>query len=459
VQAARRDPAARQQQDARDGWRPLSGSLRDLPAVTHERMQEIAVYLWHRNPLGRRIINVQAEWMVGEGASFSVPDPRAQALLKEFWELNRWDISLASVVIELGIFGEECVPCFPNPYSGVIKTGLLDPTWIQEVVPNPDDATQPIGIIQKQHTSGGVERRWKTVLRREDEAMLSPWALKERERFADGEILFTAINKLRTATRGVSDLFCLADWVDGYEQVLFGDMIRSNALNKFVWDYKFTGWDQDEIDEFMAGLQSPRPLSSFGHNESVERTLVGPPAGAASSMAESSRTLRNHVLGGAGQPEHWYGGGGDVNRSTADSMDASVGVKTLTAKQTQLKWMIRDRLLAQVDRGIRVGYLRDTPEVRDVTVTLPDLSTLDVSRISAGMQGIVNGLVMGQQGGFVDEETPAKFVAALGKHVGVEVDAEQMLKRARQQRAGRAADDVAQVYDGRLRGRRGQRAV
>jgi len=445
--AQRRDPAARHVRDYAEGWRPLSGSIRDLPAVTHERMQEIAVYLWHRNPLGRRIINAQAEWMIGEGVTISVEDPRADELLRRHWSANRWDQQLPQLVNELGCFGEDFAPVFANPFSGLVKYGVLDPTWVQEVVPSPDDATTPIGVVQKAHTAGGAERRYRTLLRREDEEWLSPAALRERERFGDGEILVTGVNKLRTATRGISDLFALADWLDGYEQLLFADLIRTKAISHYFWDYELSGFNQAEIDAYMAELPPPRPLSSFGHNEKVKRTLVGG-GEKSTSGAETTRTFRNHIAGGAGQPEHWYGGGGDVNRSTADSMDGHT-VKTLTARQTGLRWMIEDRLHAQVDRGIRVGYLRDTPEARAITVTMPDLSTKDVSRIASALQAIANAVAVAQTGGFVDQETGARLVAALATHVGLEVDAEEMLARARTQRSESAADDLARIYDQR----------
>ncbi|HEX6039133.1 hypothetical protein [Longimicrobium sp.] len=449
--AARRSPAARQMRDAAEGWQPLSGSARDLPGVTHQRMQEIAAYLWHRNPLGKRVIDAQAEWMIGEGATFSVEDPRADALLRAHWDVNRWDMKLPQLVKELGLFGEEFAPAFQNPYSGVIKFGVLDPTWVEQVVTSPDDATMPIGVVQKAHTAGGRERRWRVLLRKEDEAWLSPAALAERERFTDGELVVTAVNKLRTATRGVSDLFALADWLDGYEQLLFADLVRTKATNHYLWDYEFTGWSQQQIDDYLAEMPPPRPLSIFGHNEKVKRTLVG---GAEKSAAasESIRSFRNHVLGGAGQPEHWYGGGGDVNRSTADSMDGHT-VKTLTARQTSLRWLIEDRLRAQIDAGIRVGYLRDTPEARAVTVTLPDLSTKDVSRVASALQSIAGAVTIAQQGGFADEETGARFMAALGTHVGLEIDPEEMLARAREQRGRNAADDLGRLYDERLAGR------
>lgn len=35
----------------------------------------------------------------------------------------------------------------------------------------------------------------------------------------------------------------------------------------------------------------------------------------AADTSESARLLRNHVLGGGTVPEHWFGGGGDVNRA------------------------------------------------------------------------------------------------------------------------------------------------
>lgn len=444
VQGAR-SLAERRRRDLEAGFRPLGGSLRDLPAITHERMIEVALHLWDRNPMGRRIIMAQAEWMIGDGVSFRAADPRTDELLRRYWALNRLDLGLMPMVCELGLFGEDFATAHARRFTGIIYQGTLDPGWVREVVPSCDNAAVSIGVIQKASAVQG-ELRWRTVLRREDEEALSPAALRERELFADGEVMHAAVNKLRLRTRGMSDLFALADWLGGYEELLFAELQRARALSFFFWDYEWTGLSQDEIDERMAELAAPRPFSNFGHNEKVKRKLVGPETHTAENDATGARLFRNHVLGGAGLPEHWYGGGGDVNRSTSDSMDATA-VKTLTARQTGLKHLIRDRLLVQVEFGIRSGYLRDTPEVRDVEVDMPDLSTLDLSRVAGGFSSILGGLAIGKREGWVANEVAARFVAALGKHLQVDIDPEEMLALAQAERKSGLADDAAAGFD------------
>jgi hypothetical protein len=442
-------PAARQRED--DGYRRLTESRRDLPAMTHDRMIEVAVYLGGRNPLARRILDLYSEWIVGEGVKLSSSDPRTKAFLLQFWNdpVNRWKRHMEVRCRELHLFGEQAWPVFGNPYSGIMRLGVLDPAQIKEVVTDPGNATVPIGVVTKGYGGGRGELRLRTVLLGPPEQVLSPHALLERERFADGEIQLHAINKLSTAKRGVSELFALADSVDGYEQLLFSMLARNRALASYFWDYELTGFSQDQINEYMAGLMPPRPFSSFGHNEKVKRRLVGPEMGSAANDNEAARLQRNHILGGAGIGEHHYGGGGDVNRSTSGSMDEAM-VKSMSSKQRRYGNVVEDTLAAQVERGIEVGFLRDTPETREFNLTWPDISTRDLSRIGAAFQAVANAAVLLRSDGLISDEVIGQFVGAMGAHIGVEVDVEDMLEKARRQQQDTLADQAGRGFDRRL---------
>src|SRR5262245_38766462 len=50
-------------------FRRLTQSERDLSEVDQQKSQELSYYLWESNPLGRRVINLTTDYIVGEGVT------------------------------------------------------------------------------------------------------------------------------------------------------------------------------------------------------------------------------------------------------------------------------------------------------------------------------------------------------------------------------------------------------
>lgn len=433
--------------DADAGWRRLSERDRDLNPIKLDRQREIAVYLWTHNPVARRIIETMVEWIVGEGVSITADDEDTKALLESMWNhpVNRWDLKLPMRVRELFLMGEQAWPVFRNQFSGVLVMGGLDPSKIKEVVTDPDNVEAPIGVIQKAPV-GHHERRLKTVLRGDELEILSPAAQRERESFTDGELFLFQVNKLSSQTRGSSELFVLADWIDAYEDLLFAMIqVEKNRAN-VLWDVELAGATDEEIQDRLKTIKPPKPLTVRVHNEKEKWTLNGAKGDSGSGSAEGARLFRNHVLGGAAIPEHWYGGGGDVNRATAAEMGTPTE-KAMTAKQKVVRYTLEDVLHAQVEAGIHAGALREHPDLRSgVGITMPDLSPRDISRVATGLQQVAAALMVARGEGWVDDATGSKVMASLISHLGVEADADEMMEAAKKG----LADDLAREHDRRL---------
>lgn len=439
-----------------EGWRRLTQDAgRDLSPITLDRQREIAVYLWERNPIARRIIEVQVEWVVGEGVQVNAKNPRTKEYLKRFWDhpVNRWDLKLPARVRELFLMGEQFWPAFQNQYSGLFSLGSLDPSRVKEVILDPDNAETVIGVITRGRTPA-EERRLSALLGGDALEILSTSALAERERLQDGELFVFQTNKLTAQSRGKSDLFALADWLEGYEQLLFSILQQEHVRSQYVWDLTMEGATKEEIEEKLANLQPPRPLSVRVHNEKEKWQLVGPEAGGASANSEHARLFRNHVLGGAAIPEHWYGGGGDVNRATAAEMSGPTE-KAMTARQRAIRYMLHDVAAVQVERGIESGALREEADSREISISMPDLSPKDVARISPSLAQLASGLTIAAQNGWVDDDTAAKVMAGVIAHLGVEADAGEMLKRASMS----LADEVIGDFERRISKRQPEEAL
>lgn len=426
-----------------DNWRRLTGdSNRDLSPMTQKRMRDMAAYLWEANQLANRLIELPIAYLLAEGVALNVGDEEHQGVLDGFWSdpINEMDIKLPKKVRELAIFGEQCWPVFTNEHSGAVRLGYLDPGLIETVVRDPDNREQPIGIVTAKDAKGQA-RRYRIIVNGDEADCFTARTQAIRATFKDGECFYFAINDL-SGTRGRSDLLSQADWLDGYDQFLFGELERSNFLRAFMWDVTLTGATPDEVAERAKKISAPRPGSVRVHNE-AEAWKAETPGLQAGDGAEMARLLRNHVLGGATIPEHWFGGGGDVNRSTGESMSEPT-LKILSMRQRVLK-----HILESVGRFVLRRWAQahqktydSADEAWQVEAVFPELTAKDTSKYASALQQVVVAVSLAMDKGLITKTTALQVINAIAGRLGVEIDAEEELAAAGAEADAAAEKDV-----------------
>ena len=349
-------------------WRPLSGDgRRDLTPLTQSRMRRLAAHLWETNLLARQLIELPIAFLLAEGVRVRVPDPQAQGWLDAWWRdpVTDMPLRLPELMRDLALTGEAAWPVFTDPLSGHVRMAYLDPGAIGTVIMDPGNASRPIGVVTAKDKKGNA-RRYRIVTGG-PETVLAPPARAIRETLADGDILYFRANARAGGSRGRSDLLTAIDWLDGYERHLYGELDRAEALRAFVWDVTVTGAKPEEIAERAAKVTAPAPGSVRVHNESENWAALAPELGGR-DLGETSRLFRNHLLGGLAIPEHWFGGGGDVNRATAAEM-GDPAFKTLKVRQRLWSEILRRAaeyaLARRLDpEGRNLGPTPPTPSSR-----------------------------------------------------------------------------------------------
>ena len=266
------------------GYRPMSPTrafgpmlaARDLNPSVQARMQQVAYYLYLVNPLAHRIVEYIKGYVVGDGVTVESEDPAAQRVIDTFWNdtVNAMDQSLPEFVKELSIFGEQCWLVTVNPLNGKARIGYMDPAEIEAIewgeLGEEGFAVQvPVAVVRRR-APGEKESRRLRIIRR-DENPDSP----DYGRLT-GECFYFAINKARTASRGISDLFAITDYLDGYDKLLFGLIDRVGFANAFIWDVQLKGATEEQIQEWLKEQRPPKPGSVRAHNEQVEWKTVSP---------------------------------------------------------------------------------------------------------------------------------------------------------------------------------------
>lgn len=442
-----REAAGSQSSDDETGWTRLSGmdgaggyNRRDLTPLSQERMQRLAEWLWQSNLLANRLTELPLAYLLAEGVSISCKDAKHQKLLDAFWNdpINNWPAKLEARVRDLALTGEQCYITHVNEASGFVRLGYLEPRRIAHVVMDPDNPEQPIGVVTQRDARGKYHKYRVAVLGDDAELFTQRTVEIRASDFPDGECLLYQVNKLPTGSRGRADLLAQIDWLDAYDEFMFGEIDRQEFLRAFVWDVTLTGADDPAVKKFDKEFKAPAPNSKFVHNDSVKLEAKTPSL-QASDSSETARLLRNQVLGGATIPEHWFGGGGDVNRNAASEMGEPT-FKIYTARQMALKRMIEEIGRFVLWKSAETGQPDWSDDAWRVTATFPELVNRDVTKFAAAFQQVVNAVVIMIDAGLLTQERGLQLIGDVASRFGQEIDAKAELAAAQAEAKKRSKD-------------------
>jgi hypothetical protein len=432
------------------GFRRITSlaTLRDLNPLMHDRMLQVCYFLRVTTPFGKRIVEIITDYTVGKGVRVTAKDPRTQQVIDDFWndEVNLMDENLSMWCDELTTFGEMCLPLARNPVSGKVRMGYIDPMNI--------DTIQFAEMATADGTAS-INVPYAVRLRREvGEVLQKPMLLVQRvedpaaENYGKlaGECFYFTLNKAKSASRGFSELFALADWIDLFDQMIFdfGDKVR--FLNSFVWHYTLSGADPKKVDEFKNKLTKdpPRQGGVMVTNEQVQIEAQTPDF-KGQDMAAGAGMVKLYGLGGAGLPATFFGDGVDANRATAVEMNAPVHRK-IQARQNHLAHCLTRVLDFVVESAQAAGVL---PQAVDTSyqIEFPEIATQDLTKGAQVLQGVAIALQAGEQGGWVTGQTAARAFHTVLAEIGVDIeDSQEEYQAAQAEKEEKAAKQQNQFF-------------
>jgi hypothetical protein len=253
------------------------------------------------------------------------------------------------------------------------------------------------------------------------------------------------VNDLSNGYRGRSDLLAQIDWLDGYDEFLFGELDRWKFIRAFIWDVTLKGATEADVIKRAKEITTPAPGSVRVHNDSEEWNAEAPDL-KANDSAEGARLFRNHILGGASMPEHWFGGGGDVNRAAAAEMGEPT-FKIYTMRQLMVKFMLEEigsYVLRKTALAEKAGDELDlSMEENTVTAEFPEMTSRDTTGYATALQQVTVGCASAIAEGLLTKLTAVRIIGAIAQRLGMKIDAEKELLEATKELDAKKAEDAA----------------
>jgi len=408
-----------------EGYRRLTGdgqARRDLEGIAQNRMFEVAYFMMDSSAMTKRMAKMDKTFLFAEEVTITSEDTQVQEIIDRTWKdpINNMPLNFPDWMMWHGILGEQLWPVTVYPQNGLIQMGYEDPAQIKDVYMSRVNRTQPVQV--EMLGTGGRPGRKMAVIRQD----LDPRS-KSYGRLV-GECFFFAINKPPNAARGRSDYLTLFDWIDGVERYGYNYLDRAEFMLNFVWDVQLQGMDEEQIRTWLRDNPAPEPGSIRAHNENVEWKAVSPDL-KANNMRAGFDMGKGFVMGAAGRPEAWFGGGGKAYQTEAEQF-GQVPIKDLDERQLYCKYIAEQVIQFSIDQAVIAGRLSAQKAETGFTVNMPEISKRDLAKMVNGIPQLATALAVAVDKGWVRNETAARTFIGVLNQMGQEVDAEEEIKEA-----------------------------
>ena len=356
-----------------------------------KKINQLARLYWIKNPLIKRAVFTQAQYVYGQGINISARHPLVNEVIQTFIddEKNQSEFTSHQARMiketELQCFANLFFVFFVNKSNGRVRIRTINMDEIEEIICNPEDAKEPWYYkrvwMQKRYDLGtGVHTDEQKIVYYPDwryrpkggyPAMIGRYPVER-----DTPVYHIKVNALSDMKFGVSEIYAAIDWARAYKEFLenWATIVKSYA--RFAWQLVAKGGTKgvakakDKLQSTlgittgMEGNPSPVTASAFIGTEGTK--LEPLKTAGATTKAEDGRRLLLMVSAATGIYEHYFGDPSTGNLATAKSMERPM---ELMFKDRQTFWadVMHDLLQFVVDQSARApsGKIPGTVTVDD----------------------------------------------------------------------------------------------
>lgn len=407
------------------GSSSLDGGPRDRLAPDRQTLLEQAMEAWRLNPLGRRLIELTTQYVVGSGVSLRCKHPPTARFLQSFWDhpLNRMAVRVCEWCDELSRSGNLFILLSTDP-AGMSYVRAVPASDIAEIQHRPNDIEQETAYLPRATHEQPQPQPWPAY----DAASDAPGA--------DGgfpaAMLHYAVNRPAGALWGEPDLAPVLRWLSRYANWL-EDRARLNRFRTaflYVVKARFASESERLSRQQKLNAAPPSPGSILVTDESESWEVIHPRLESDEANADGL-ALKKMIAAGAGLPLHFLAEPESETRTTAEAAGGPT-YRRFEQRQAYFLWLLGDLLRAVLNRRAlaergAAGRGRVDPQA-PVEVHGADLSSRDNLQLGLAARHMIGVLAQLRDRGLIDD---AEMLRLAYRFFGEVADVNDLLARGR----------------------------
>ncbi len=377
-------------------WNAL---YRDRYDYDRQKVLDEALLAWRLNPLCRRIVEIQTQYIT-DGIEFHCDDPRTEQFLTDFWNhpLNKIGEHLKEWADELALTGN-LFPILTTDRAGMSYLRIFPTDQIAEIETRPNDVQQEVSYLPKTTAADPEPKRIPAFRIQNSEFRF----LKSRT-----IMLHYAVNRLAGMLWGEPDIAPLLPWLARYASWL-EDRVRLNRFRQaflYVVKGSYTSEAEKEARRKQIMMNPPQPGAVMVVDQSEEWTVLDPKLDSFDANADGL-ALKKFIAGGRGLPLHWLSEPESSTRTTAEAAGTPT-FKGLESRQRVFLSMLKDILQVVVERAAQRGASVDLSAL--ITVDAADISERDNAALALASTEVVSSFGQLWANGFIDANEYLRIV-------------------------------------------------
>ena len=441
------------------GWERIGDQInKEFSRSGIALINDAARLFWLKNPLIRRAVLTQANYVFGQGVNIASENEDVNEVIQDFLDDTKNKAELTShqnrIVkeTELQLFANIFFVFFTNKLTGAVKVRTIPEQEIKLIITDPEDSKTPlfykrVYTLQKFNTGQGefsgsqpitkYYRDWKATdldLRK---------VLVESE---EAVIYHVSVNKLSDMQFGVSEVYAACDWARVYKSFLEDWATITKSYAQFAWN--LTAKNKTGMLRAKAKLgttlsssntETNPPPATGGIHSHTEGTKMEPiKTAGATTKADDGDKLVHMVSAATGIFYHYLVGDPSTgNLATAKSMERPMELQFKNRQELWvdvytniLNYVIDQSIIASVGKlkGARktndpANIILAGEEERMLSISFPDILEKDTK---ARIEGILKAATL--DGKLLAGTMELKVVARMLLEALGESDIDEMIK-------------------------------
>lgn len=309
-----------------------------------DKIAAMARVYWLKNPLIKRAVATQANYVFGQGVDVVAADEDVQTVVDAFMEdsKNRTELTGEQAMLtketELQVTSNLFFTFFTDPLNGATRVRTIPLSEITRIIYNPDDSKEPWYYYRQwqQPKEPGSQKYETHQAMYPDINYMPKGGLPKHfngiEVMALNPVYHVKTNCLSDMEYGVSEIYAAIDWAKAYKDFLEDWYTIVKSLSKFAWKATSksgaTGMAQAKqvLEGAINGGSNPMNSDLPGQAAQVWMSsdnfdLAPMPKSGATVAVDDGRRALLMVCAATGIYEHYFGDPSTGNLATAKAME------------------------------------------------------------------------------------------------------------------------------------------